>query len=288
MANRTLSLTLTPNLKDDCKHSAIEHLKEIADIPAQTYWDIVYWDFGIIRVKRAHQTLEVIDNPFFPRTLTLTNCHDEKELYSFQDFCITTDLPLLNLMALVHFPIPSTPSDLNGCSGDKEGFGVVTDAGWMLHRARDLSLASKTYPPFEQVAEISLSERLGKTAMLNIESSSFSWETLFSLHQTEHSSSNEHPGDDTKALEARVIHNCSPEWLKIKEAAEKARETAVSEANEVGEMTCSKLQEALECLYLMKYILTTLHFTVFLFLILAFSVTQIVGFDRSGVGVQWN
>ena len=67
-------------------------------------------------------------------------------------------------------------------------------------------------------------------------------------------------------FQARVIHNCSPEWLKIKEAAEKAREAAVSEADEVGEVTCSELLEALElsrCLYLMKYILPTLHFTVF-------------------------
>nr|GEX49025.1 dual specificity protein phosphatase PHS1 isoform X2 [Tanacetum cinerariifolium] len=185
----------------------------------------------------------------------------------------------------------------------------------MLISAGDLSLASKTYPPFEQVGEISLWERLGKAAMLNIESSSFSWDMLSSLHHTEHSSSNEHPEDDTKALEvtvnsggvvffalfkhkgsgeflpkeaaavikiassrmatqserlgcefakwlgvrspqARVIHNCSPEWLKIKEAAEKAREVAVSEADEVGEVTCSELLEALElsrCLYLMNY-----------------------------------
>ncbi|GKC25775.1 dual specificity protein phosphatase PHS1, partial [Tanacetum coccineum] len=161
--------------------------------------------------------------------------------------------------------------------------------------AGDLRLVSKTYPPFEQVVEISLWERLGKAAMLNIESSSFSWEMLSSLHHTEHSSSNEHPEDDTKALKesreflpkeaaavikitssrmatqserlgcefakwlgvrTRVIHNCSLKWLKIKEAAEKAREIAVSEANEVGEMTCSELQEALELsrsLYLMNY-----------------------------------
>ncbi|GJR56762.1 hypothetical protein Tco_1498924 [Tanacetum coccineum] len=57
----------------------------------------------------------------------------------------------------------------------------------------DLSLASKPYPPFEQVVEISLWGRLGKAAMLNIESSSFSRDMLSSLHHTEHSSSNEHP-----------------------------------------------------------------------------------------------
>lgn len=168
----------------------------------------------------------------------------------------------------------------------------------------------------EQVTEISLWERLGKAAMLNIGSSSFSWDMLSSLHHTEHSSSNEHSEDEmNKALEvtvnsggvvffalfnhnetgeflpkeaaavikiassrmatqserlgyefarwlgvrtpqARVIHNCSQEWLKIKEAAEKAKDAAVSEGDEVGEVTCSELLEALElsrCLYLMKY-----------------------------------
>ncbi|KAL5795360.1 hypothetical protein ACOSQ2_000180 [Xanthoceras sorbifolium] len=57
--------------------------------------------------------------------------------------------------------------------------------------------------------------------------------------------------------QARVIHNCSPEWLQIKEAAEKARATATSERDEVGEMTCSELLEALElsrCLFFMSYV----------------------------------
>lgn len=56
--------------------------------------------------------------------------------------------------------------------------------------------------------------------------------------------------------QARVIHNSSPEWLQIKEAAEKARDAATSDGDEVGEVTCSELLEALElsrCLYLMKY-----------------------------------
>ncbi|GKB67538.1 dual specificity protein phosphatase PHS1, partial [Tanacetum coccineum] len=162
-----------------------------------------------------------------------------------------------------------------------------------LHQYGDLRLASKTYPPFEQVAKISLWERLGKAAMLNIESSSFSWEMLSSLHHTEHSSSNEHPEDDTKALKvsmnsrgvvffalfnlkesgeflpkeaATVIKITSSrmatqseqlgcefaKWLGVRK---KAREIAVSKANEVGEMTCSELQEALELsrsLYLMN------------------------------------
>ncbi|PRQ16875.1 putative phosphoric monoester hydrolase [Rosa chinensis] len=57
--------------------------------------------------------------------------------------------------------------------------------------------------------------------------------------------------------QARVIHNCSMEWLQMKEAAEKAREAAVSEGDECGEMTCSELLEALElsrCLLLMSYV----------------------------------
>lgn len=57
-------------------------------------------------------------------------------------------------------------------------------------------------------------------------------------------------------LQARVIHNCSMEWFQMKEAAEKAREAAVSEGDECGEMTCSELLEALElsrCLLLMRY-----------------------------------
>ncbi|XP_034908896.1 dual specificity protein phosphatase PHS1 isoform X2 [Populus alba] len=57
--------------------------------------------------------------------------------------------------------------------------------------------------------------------------------------------------------QAKVIQNCSPEWLQIKEAAEKARVTAASEGDEVGEVTCSELLEALElsrCLLLMSYV----------------------------------
>ncbi|KAK9066354.1 hypothetical protein SSX86_013676 [Deinandra increscens subsp. villosa] len=182
----------------------------------------------------------------------------------------------------------------------------------MLLSAGDLSLDLKNSSPFEQVTEISLWERLGKAAMLNIRSGGFSWNMLSSLHHTEHSISNEHSEDDmNKALEvtvnsggvvffalfnhsesgefvpkeasavikiassrmatqserlgyefarwlgARVIHNCSPEWLEIKEAAEKAKEAAVSDGDEIGDVTCSELLEALElsrCLYLMNYV----------------------------------
>ncbi|KHN17466.1 Dual specificity protein phosphatase 1 [Glycine soja] len=165
--------------------------------------------------------------------------------------------------------------------------------------------------------EISLWERLGKAAMLDIESGSFSWDMLSSLHHTEHSSSNEHSEDEmNKALEVtvnsggvvffaffnisgnadacpkeaaavikiassrmatqserlgyefakwmgvqtpqgRVIHNTCLEWQQIKEAAEKAREAANSEGDEIGEVTCFELLEALElsrCLFFMSYV----------------------------------
>ncbi|CAN0915903.1 Dual specificity protein phosphatase PHS1 [Linum grandiflorum] len=174
-----------------------------------------------------------------------------------------------------------------------------------------------TNPPPEQVPEICLWDRLGNAAMLDIDSSSFAWDMLSSLHHNEHSSSNEQSEDEmTKALEvtvnsggvvffalfnqpqtsdvfpreaaavikfsssrmatqserlgyefarwlgvrspqARVIHNFSPEWLQIKEAAEKAKAAAVAEGDEVGEVTCSELLEALElsrCLFLMSYV----------------------------------
>ncbi|KDP22550.1 hypothetical protein JCGZ_26381 [Jatropha curcas] len=187
----------------------------------------------------------------------------------------------------------------------------------MTSGARELLIDPKSDPPPEQASEISLWERLGKAAILDIESSSFSWDMLSSLHHTEHSSSTEQSEDEmNKALEvtvnsggvvffalfnqpgindalpkeaaavikfsssrmatqserlgyefakwlgvrtpqARVIHNCSAEWLQIKEAAEKARDTAASEGDEVGEVTCSELLEALElsrCLLLMSYI----------------------------------
>ncbi|XP_074316515.1 dual specificity protein phosphatase PHS1 [Silene latifolia] len=169
----------------------------------------------------------------------------------------------------------------------------------------------------EHTTEFNLWQRLGKAAMLDIESSNFCWDTLSTLHHTEHSCSTEHSDDDMcKALEvtvnsggvvffalfnqpennnckqneaaavikfsssrmatqserlgyefakwlgvqipqARVIHNSNAEWIQIKDAAEKAREAAVSEADEVGEMTCSELLEALElsrCLILMSYV----------------------------------
>ncbi|OMO94706.1 hypothetical protein CCACVL1_05877 [Corchorus capsularis] len=187
----------------------------------------------------------------------------------------------------------------------------------MPSTAEDLSVDSQSLLPSEQPPEISLWERLGKAAVLDIDSSSFSWDMLSSLHHTEHSSSTEHSEDEqNKALEvtvnsggvvffalfnqpgpddtspkeaaavikfsssrmatqserlgfefakwlgirtpqARVIHNSSPEWLQIKESAQKARVAATLEGDEVGEVTCSELLEALElsrCLFLMSYV----------------------------------
>ncbi|KAK6147976.1 hypothetical protein DH2020_018888 [Rehmannia glutinosa] len=187
----------------------------------------------------------------------------------------------------------------------------------VANRLEERNVDIKTSPP-EQAAEFSLWERLGKADMLDIESSSFSWNTLSSLHHTEHGSSTEQSEDEmTKALEvtvnsggvvffalfsqpdndesspkesaavikfsssrmatqserlgyefakwlgvqtpqvARVIHNASPEWLQIKEAAEKAKDAATAERDEIGEMTCSELLEALElsrCLLMMNYV----------------------------------
>ena len=57
-------------------------------------------------------------------------------------------------------------------------------------------------------------------------------------------------------MQARVIHNTSLEWLQIKEATEKARDEASSKGDEIGEMTCLELLEALElsrCLFFMRY-----------------------------------
>ncbi|KAK4488935.1 hypothetical protein RD792_004725 [Penstemon davidsonii] len=191
------------------------------------------------------------------------------------------------------------------------------------HRTESMPLSLEEYKhdpkivPLEQTTDISLWERLGNAGMLDIESGSFSWNTLSSLHHTEHSSSTEQSEDEmNRALEvtvnsggvvffalfnqpendesspketaavikfsssrmatqserlgyefarwlgvrtpqARVIHNASPEWLHIKESAEKAKDAAILEGDEIGEMTCSELLEALElsrCLLLMNYV----------------------------------
>ncbi|CAM8916323.1 unnamed protein product [Rhodiola kirilowii] len=57
----------------------------------------------------------------------------------------------------------------------------------------------------EQATEINLWERLGRTVSLDIESDSFSWKMLSSLHHAEHGSSIENSEDDmNKALEVTV------------------------------------------------------------------------------------
>ncbi|OAY77322.1 dual specificity protein phosphatase PHS1-like isoform X1 [Ananas comosus] len=60
-------------------------------------------------------------------------------------------------------------------------------------------------PECDQPPEMSLWDRLGKAAMLDIESSDFSWDLLSSLHHTEHNSSTEHSEDEmSKVLEVTV------------------------------------------------------------------------------------
>jgi len=57
-------------------------------------------------------------------------------------------------------------------------------------------------------------------------------------------------------FKARVIHNTSLEWIQIKEATEKARDAAGSAGDEIGELTCTELLEALDlsrCLMFMRY-----------------------------------
>ncbi|GLT79433.1 hypothetical protein SLA2020_509220 [Shorea laevis] len=197
------------------------------------------------------------------------------------------------------------------------GFQHSHKLDFMPFSAEESSADSKSHLPPEEAPEISLRERLGKASMLDIESSSFSWDMLSSLHHAEHSNSTEHSEDEqNKALEvtvnsggvvffalfnqpgigdsspneaaavikfsssrmatqserlgyefakwlgvripqARVIHNSSPEWLQIKEAAEQTRVRATSVGDEEGEVICSELLEALElsrCLLLMSYV----------------------------------
>lgn len=72
---------------------------------------------------------------------------------------------------------------------------------WFSFSLEEYNVDLKTSPP-EQATEISLWDRLGKSDMLDIDSSSFSWNTLSSLHHTEHSSSTEQSEDEmTRPLE---------------------------------------------------------------------------------------
>ncbi|KAF3773666.1 Dual specificity protein phosphatase [Nymphaea thermarum] len=186
-----------------------------------------------------------------------------------------------------------------------------------FERPQDLDSDSGISSSYEESQEISLWDRLGKAAVLDIESGEFSWDMLSSLHHTEHSSSAEQSEDEmTKNVEvtvnsggvvffalfgrpdkddltpkeaaavikfsssrmatqserlgyefakwlgirtpqARVIHNSSFEWQQIKDGAERAKAKATADGDEIGEMTCSELLEALElsrCLLLMNYV----------------------------------
>ncbi|KAG9131214.1 hypothetical protein Leryth_006072 [Lithospermum erythrorhizon] len=183
--------------------------------------------------------------------------------------------------------------------------------------AEESSINLKNTPALGHTSEVSLFQRLGNAAMLDIESSSFSWNMLSSLHHTEYGNSTEQPEEEmNKALEVtvnsggvvffalfkqpeydestpkeaaavikfsssrmatqserlgcefakwlgvripqvRIIHNSSPEWQQIRQAAERAKDVTISEGDEVGEMTCSEFLEALElsrCLLLMNYV----------------------------------
>lgn len=71
-----------------------------------------------------------------------------------------------------------------------------------MFSAEELSLDQVDPLPSEPTTEVSLWERLGKAAVSDIESSTFSWNMLSSLHHTEHNSSTEQSEDETnKALE---------------------------------------------------------------------------------------
>ena len=65
-----------------------------------------------------------------------------------------------------------------------------------LHSTGESDTDLKDSSPSEQATGINLWERLGKSAMLDIESSSFCWENLSSLHHTEHSGSTEQSDED--------------------------------------------------------------------------------------------
>ncbi|KAF0920799.1 hypothetical protein E2562_037216 [Oryza meyeriana var. granulata] len=57
--------------------------------------------------------------------------------------------------------------------------------------------------------------------------------------------------------QGRVIHNFSSEWQQIKDAVENARDAAISTGDELEELICTEMLEALElsrCLFLMNYV----------------------------------
>lgn len=77
----------------------------------------------------------------------------------------------------------------------------------LFHSTQDLDSDSVVSSPYEESQEISLWDRLGKAAVLDIESGEFPWEMLSSLHHTEHSSSTEQSEDEmTKNVEVLTIY----------------------------------------------------------------------------------
>ncbi|PAN30762.1 hypothetical protein PAHAL_5G349000 [Panicum hallii] len=57
--------------------------------------------------------------------------------------------------------------------------------------------------------------------------------------------------------QGRVIHNSSSEWQQIKDAVENARHVSIAAGDELEEMICAEMLEALElsrCLFLMNYV----------------------------------
>ncbi|XP_021673387.2 dual specificity protein phosphatase PHS1 isoform X2 [Hevea brasiliensis] len=276
----------------------------LINIPRSDFVASMYtWEF---QDKEEERELDLgSDEPDTPLPLTVTS----RVLYMLGDITVGSAHRFAQWLELVR----KRSGKYRASGFPRRPHGLDT----MPSGARELLVDSKSDPPPEQAQETSLWERLGKAAVLDIESSSFSWDMLSSLHHTEHSSSTEQSEDEmNKALEvtvnsggvvffalfnqhgnndasskeaaavikfsssrmatqserlgyefakwlgvqtpqARVIHNCSTEWLQIKEAAEKARVTANSEGDEVGEVTCSELLEALDlsrCLLLMSYI----------------------------------
>ncbi|PVH38769.1 hypothetical protein PAHAL_5G349000 [Panicum hallii] len=113
--------------------------------------------------------------------------------------------------------------------------------------------------PCDQVPEASLWERLGRVSMMDIESSNFSWSSLTSLHHTKHTATSIDTSEDdiNRSFEGRVIHNSSSEWQQIKDAVENARHVSIAAGDELEEMICAEMLEALElsrCLFLMNYV----------------------------------
>ncbi|KAI7995545.1 PHD finger protein ALFIN-LIKE 9 [Camellia lanceoleosa] len=78
--------------------------------------------------------------------------------------------------------------------------------------------------------------------------SSDSMSSIALVSENSSSSSSQLLVGSSKQESLAAFHAC-PEWLRIKEAAEKARDAATLEGDEIGELTCSKLLEALEQIF---------------------------------------